>query len=227
VQPQPDANVTLHLYSSTSSSPDLSNNIGQAIPHITQDGTVILYALSGGSHDVAVTNLTSAKTVICQGYNGNLTATVQNQGSFTETFTVTVYANTTSIASQNVTLSSGNSTTITFTWNTTGFAKGNYTKSAYAWPVQNETNTANNNFTDGVIRVSIVGDVTGVGSLWNFVPDGKCDGKDITAFALCFGSHPGSPPPLRWEPNCDMTNDGKVDGKDITVVALHFGQHDP
>jgi hypothetical protein len=180
-----------------------------------------------GIHDVAVTNVTSAKKVICQGYCGNVTVSVQNQGNFTETFNVTVYANATSIASQNVTLSSGNSTTKTFTWNTTGFAKGNYTISAYAWPVAGETNTANNNFSDSahVIRVSIVGDVTGVGGLWDFVPDGKCDGKDVTAVALCFGSYPGCPPPLRWEPNCDITNDGKVDGKDITVVALHFGQH--
>jgi len=185
-------------------------------------------------HDIAITNVTSPKKVICQGYTGNITVTAEDHGAYTETFNVTAYANNTGTGNvtiiatlMNVTLAGGASTNLTVVWNTTGFAKGNYTISAYAWPVQNETNTANNNFSDSahVIRVSIVGDVTGVGGLWDFVPDGKCDGKDITAVALCFGSYPGCPPPLRWEPNCDITNDGKVDGKDITVVALHFGQH--
>ena len=83
-----------------------------------------------GIHDVAVTNLTSAKAVICQGYCGNLTVAVQNQGNFTETFSVTAYANTTIIRSENVTLPAGDSTTMAFTWNTTGFAKSNYTLSA-------------------------------------------------------------------------------------------------
>jgi hypothetical protein len=179
------------------------------------------------AYDITTTNVTPLKTVVGQGFVTQINVTVTDKGDFTETFNVTVYANTTAIQTETLTLTSQSFTTLTFTWNTTGFAKGKYNISAYAWPVPGETNTADNNFTDGVIRVSMVGDVTGVGGLWDFVPDGKCDGKDITALALCFGSHPGCPPPLRWEPNCDMTNDGKVDGKDITVVALHFGQHDP
>jgi hypothetical protein len=213
VQPQPDANITLQLYST-----DLSNNVGAPIPHSTQDGTVILYALSGGSHDVAVTNLTSAKKVIGQGYNGNLTVTVQNQGNSPETFNVTVYANTTSVASQNVTLSSGNSTAINFTWDTSGFVKGNYTIKAVAAPVPGETDTADNNCTDGLVVVAMVGDVNA---------DGKVEGKDLGAIAWSFGSYPGAPPPMSWDPNCDIDNDGKIDGKDLGVVSWHFGEWDP
>lgn len=56
-----------------------------------------------------------------------------------------------------VTLPSGNSTTITFAWNITGVAKGNYTIRAYAEPVLGETDTADNTFTDGWIIVAFVG----------------------------------------------------------------------
>jgi hypothetical protein len=172
-------------------------------------------------HDVAVTDVTCSKTVVFKGYTMNINVTAADPGNYTETFNVTAYANATAIATQTVTLTSGNSTTVTFTWNATGFLNGIYTISAYAEPVQSETNTANNNFTDGNVYVSMVGDLTGTKL---FVPDGKCDGRDITVVALCFGSSLGQP---RYNPNCDLLNRGRIDGRDITIVALNFGKHDP
>jgi parallel beta-helix repeat protein len=166
-------------------------------------------------HDVGITNVTSSKTVVFQGFSLSLTVTAADLGSYMETFLVTVYAGTINIASQNVTLNSGESTTLTFTWNTTGFARGYYTISAYAWPVPGETNMANNNFTGGNVYVSMVGDLN---------CDGKVDGKDISIVALCFGSHPGDP---TYNPNCDIFNRSVIDGRDVTIVANHFGEHDP
>jgi hypothetical protein len=173
--------------------------------------------------DVAATNVTPAKSVVGQGYITYINATVQNQGDYEETFNVTVYANTTYIASQNVTLTSGNSTTITFTWNATGFAKGNYTISAYAWPVQGETDTADNTFTDGWVIVAMIGDITGPDGY----PDGKCDMRDVGLVARHFGE---TVPPA--PPDCDITGptgvpDGVVDMRDIGLVARHFGETDP
>jgi hypothetical protein len=185
-----------------------------------------------GIHDVAVTNVTSAKTVIGQGYGGNVTVTVQNQGNFTETFNVTVYANTTSVASQNVTLISGNSTTLTFTWNTTGFAYGNYTISAYALPVQGETSTGDNTLSDGTVIISHLGDITG---------DGKCDIQDLARVSAAFGSirvndpsdprygqywHPVTCPTCPHTPNADITNDEKVDIQDLARTSANFGWHE-
>jgi len=66
----------------------------------------------------------------------HINVTVENQGDLTETFNMTLYANTTAINQTEITLTSGTSTTITLTWNTTAFAKGNYTISAYATPFQ-------------------------------------------------------------------------------------------
>jgi hypothetical protein len=94
--------------------------------------------------------------------------------------------------------------------------------------VPGETDTVDNDFTGGWVRVSTVGDLTGgTPNPWDFVPDGKVDGKDIAVVALRFGSAPGCTSPYIWTPNCDVNNDAKIDGKDITTVALHFGQADP
>jgi hypothetical protein len=105
-------------------------------------------------HDVAVTNVASSKTVVGQGFSATINVTVANQGGQTETFNVTAYANATVIGLENVTLTAGSSATVTFTWDTTGFTKGNYTISAYAWPVPGETNTVDNTFVDGWVVVT-------------------------------------------------------------------------
>ena len=92
------------------------------------------------AHDVAITAIAPSKTVVGKGYSMFINLTVENQGTYTEIFNVTAYANTTIIDTLvNITLTGGNSTIGTFTWNTSGFAKGNYTISAYAWPVEGET----------------------------------------------------------------------------------------
>ena len=164
--------------------------------------------------DIAVTNVTSSKTVVGQGYSVNITVIVDNQGELTETFNVTVYANTTSIASQNVTLTSGNSTTLTFTWNTTGFAYA-YTISANATILPGETDTSDNTFVDGLIKVSCVGDLNG---------DYITDGQDYQLVKNAIPSSPGSP---KWNPNADLNDDGLVDGQDFQIVKKNIGQSAP
>jgi hypothetical protein len=64
-----------------------------------------------------------------------------------------VNANATTIYTQNVTLTGGNSGTITFSWDATGFAVGNYTISAYVSPAPGQANTANNTYVGGTIEV--------------------------------------------------------------------------
>jgi hypothetical protein len=152
--------------------------------------------------------------------------TVINTGSYSENFSVTAYLNSTSTTPQDVTLDSGACTTLIFTLNTSSFPYGNYTISAYAWPVANETNIADNNFTGSWVIVSLVGDITGP----NGWPDGKVDIKDISYVAKRFGTTPSSP---MWDPNADLTGptpgvpDGKIDIKDISLVAKNFGKYVP
>jgi hypothetical protein len=150
----------------------------------------------------------------------NFTVTAANLGNYAQTFNLTVFANTTIAVSQNVTLSAETFENVTLVWTTTGFAYGNYTISAYAWPVPGETNTTNNNCTGGWVIVSIVGDITGPTG-W---PDGKVDMRDVAAVARAFGSTLGS---SNWNPNADLNDDGTVDMKDIALVVRNFGQHYP
>jgi parallel beta-helix repeat protein len=173
------------------------------------------------SPNMAVKNITVSKTIVGQGYSITLNVTVENQGGYAETL-ITVYANTTATETQTVTLTSGNSTTLTFTWDTTGFAKGNYTIWAYAWPVSNETDTADNTCTDGWVIVAMVGDINGPDG-W---PDGQCDMLyDIRSVAKIFGV---ARPDPRYNPNYDINGDGVIDMiNDIRTVAKHFGEIDP
>jgi len=178
------------------------------------------------THDIAVIDVTPSKTVVGQGYSLNINVTVENQGDYTETFNVTAYANATSIKSQTVTLTSGNSTTVTLGWNTAGFVKGNYTIWAYAWPVEGETDTEDNTLTDGWAYVGLIGDVNA---------DGIVDIEDIYLISLAYGSvranwwywHPIPCEACPHNPNLDINCDGIIDIEDIYIAALHYGEMDP
>jgi len=179
--------------------------------------------LTPGVHDVAVMDIMPSKTVVGQGYNMSINVTVENQGNFTETFNVSLYANTTAIANlNNITLTIGNSTTVTFAWNNTGFARGNYTIKAVADTVQNETETADNTLIDDTVLVGVPCDVT---SATPGVPDGICDMRDIGYMCKKFGATPGDP---KWDPNCDVSGqtrgmpDGIVDMRDIGEACRNF-----
>lgn len=76
-------------------------------------------------------------------------ARAKNQGDFDETFNVTLYLNNTSIGSQTVSLTSGRILMLNFGLNITAFDCGNCSISAYATPVQYETNTTDNTFVEG------------------------------------------------------------------------------
>jgi parallel beta-helix repeat protein len=194
-----------------------SDGIGDT-PHIidavNQDHYPLMKPYSG-SHDVGITALAASKTVVGQGYNVSISVTVENQGDYTETFNVTIYGNTTEIETREITLSSGNSTTLTFTWNTSGFAKGNYTISAYAWPVSGETDTADNNCNDGWVKVTIPGDVTG---------EGTCNMLDIT---IMINKFMASPPDPRYNPNADLNGDGSINMVEIQIAINNFLKPDP
>ena len=198
---------------------------GSANPILVHmDNNLTLHAVfvPTGIHDVAVTNVTSSKTVVGQGYSLNINVTVANQGDFTETFNITAYYNETAITLPNgknhttITLTSGNSTTITLTWNTTGVAKGNYTITAYAHPVPGETDTDNNTkYAEDEVCVSIPGDLDA---------DFDVDLYDAVKLLVIYGAKKGQP---EYDPNCDIDGDGDIDLYDAVILLTHYGQKDP
>jgi len=178
-------------------------------------------------HDVSVNNVVPSKTLIGRGYSLHILVSVKNQGTFTDSFDLALYGNATLIEITRVDLTVYNSTTITFTWNTTGFAKGNYTISAYAWPVSGETDMDDNLLSNGTVLVGVPCDVTGPTP---GVPDGVCNMRDIGYICNHFGTKPSS---LNWDPNCDVTGptkgvpDGIVNMRDIGEACRNFGKKDP
>jgi hypothetical protein len=114
-----------------------------------------------------------------------------------------------------VTLARGSSTTTAPLLNTTGLAYGNYTVSAYACLVSDETNTTNNLFSDGCVVVTIPGDING---------DFKVSLADLVILANAYGSKPGD---TKWNPNADINGNNIVDLSDLVLMAIHYGQHYP
>jgi parallel beta-helix repeat protein len=181
-----------------------------------RDGYPLMKPYAWAPHELGITSLVASKTVVGQGFTLNINVTISNYGSSSENFNVTVYANATIIgAVTNVTLANGNYTIITFTWNTTGFAKGNHTINAYATPVLGETITVDNSFTYGVMKVTVPGDVNG---------DFRVNMSDVGLLLNAFGSKPGKP---NWAPNCDVDSDNKTTMSDIMISLDNFGKHYP
>ncbi|MGA2768862.1 MAG: S8 family serine peptidase [Candidatus Bathyarchaeia archaeon] len=180
------------------------------------------YTSSSPMHDIAITNLTTVKNIVGRGFSTIINVTVTNQGNYTETFNITLYANQTIIATfENTILTSGKSTTAASTWNTTGFAYGNYTINAYASPVQGENDTTNNSYvSDTPVHVGVPGDVSGT---MPGVCDGIVDMKDIAYLISLFNTKPSS---LNWKPNADINDDGVVDMKDIALAVAYFREHE-
>jgi len=193
--------------------------------------------------DVAVTNATTSKTgcapmpTVGQNFTVAVNVTVANVGDYNESAvnvtsyaTQTTYYNATThswtsipptlqtpiaIGSNLVNLDVRQNTTITFDWNTTGFAYGNYTISAYAWPVPGETNTLDNNFTGDVVTVTIPGDING---------DFRCSLSDLSRLTKAFNTYPGD---AKWNPNADINSNGNVGLSDLSIMAKHYNQHYP
>lgn len=184
-----------------------------------------LYAF--GDRNVAVRDLVTSKNgclpmeTVGQNCTCRVNVTAQNEGNTVESFNVTVYATnkTLSLAIGRfaVILDPGKNTTLTSLWNTTTFAKGNYTISAVADIVPNESDPNDNVLTDGEVAVTMIGDVNA---------DGKVDLKDVYAVGRAFGTTRQGPNPSGrvYSPNCDINGDDKIDLKDYYTTCKNYGK---
>jgi parallel beta-helix repeat protein len=182
-------------------------------PYVIDENNQDRYPLMKPWTNIAILDISPSKTVVGKGFTLYIYVSVQNQGFSTETLNVTAYANTTIIdTSVNVTLTSRNSITITFTWNTTDVAKGNYTISAYATPVDGETDTTDNTKEDGMVLVTIPGDVNG---------DRKVSVADLVRTVNAVPSTP-TINPEKWDPNADINCDDKVSMSDVVLCVNYI-----
>jgi len=98
-------------------------------------------------HNVAMINIVPEETLIQQNQMTSVNVTAANLGNYTETFNVTLYYDSVEMGLQTVTLNTGESRVLTFTWNTTGVFLGNYTLKATANIVPYEVNADDNTVT--------------------------------------------------------------------------------
>lgn len=105
---------------------------------------VKIFYVNMAIHNIAVVSVTPEETLITQNQTTSINVTVINDGSFTETFNVTLYFDSTEIDFQTLTLNSSESKVLTFEWNTTGVPLGNYELSANATIVPGEVEAQDN-----------------------------------------------------------------------------------
>jgi subtilisin len=115
----------------------------------SRTANVTVTAPPPSTHDVAVTSV-SAPGSVTQGSTVTVGVTVANQGTASESFTTTLRDGGSTIGSSLVSLAAGASTTINFSWNTTGVATGAHALTATAGPVSGETDTGDNSRTANV-----------------------------------------------------------------------------
>jgi parallel beta-helix repeat protein len=149
------------FYSGPSQSIPGSDGVGDT-PYVidadNQDHYPLMKPNPWASHDVGITNVTTSKTVVGQGYNVSISIMAFNYGNYTENINITVYANTTMIGEiNNIELSSRSFTIVQYTWSTSGFAKGKYSIRAVADTVQGETDILDNSYTGDWIFITRVG----------------------------------------------------------------------
>jgi parallel beta-helix repeat protein len=188
------------------------------LPHVLDQNNTDRYPLTkpyGGAHDIGIVAVYTSEHA-----TGHIhlwiSAEVINYGEQAETFNVSVKANLATIQTQTVILTSRNSTTVTFVWNTTGVAVGNYTIAALTYIVQGETDTTDNNLTLAeLVFVAAPGDITGAEGH----SDGVVDMQDIMDILETFNTRLGSP---LWNPVLDVNDDGITNMRDGFLAILNY-----
>jgi hypothetical protein len=182
------------------------------ITHEVYDGIFI-----GIIRDIAVTNVTTDMPIAYQGWNVTVNVTVKNNGNMTETFDIHFYfdanlGQTTTV----VNLVPDEVRIVPMKWNTSTVQPcHNYTISATADPLPFEMNLADNNFTDGNVKIRFMGDANG---------DGVVDMKDIALLIQVFQARPGKP---NWDPLYDLDQNGVVDMRDIVTAIMNYNKRCP
>jgi len=124
------------------------NNVGYTSVTLTSQ-------TSGTVRDVKVVSITVSPSPASVGDFVTITVTAKNEGNVKENFNVTAFVN--SAPKGTVTLTNvavGENRVMQFPWDTTGTVPGNYTISAVANQLDNETDTADNSLVYGVVTLN-------------------------------------------------------------------------
>ena len=168
-------------------------------------------------HDVATLSVVPSDDAVYQGQVVNITVVVRNEGTVNETFNVAAKYFNLIIETKTVTnLARYESTTLVFSWNTTGVPTGfNYEISAEASTILGETDKLDNTFIDGTVEVSkekLIGDIN---------DDGTVNVDDLILLSQAYGSTSQSP---NWNPNADLNGDNTINKTDLSLLTSNYGK---
>jgi hypothetical protein len=173
--------------------------------------------VSAQTRDVAITSVTPSVNKAYVGWVVAINVTVKNNGEDSDQFEVTAFfgnetGNYTIDTMLTPLLPSGESITLTFSWDTAGVQPcQNYTIKANCTLPEDPTQ-GDNEFVDDKVKINMFADING---------DGKIDIKDVVLLTKAFGTYPGLP---RWNPDADLNNDGKISIIDLVHVMKNFGK---
>jgi hypothetical protein len=133
--------------------PELTNE-ADVTDNILVDGAVeVRQASPPVVHDIAIVGVQTSVDNVFIGELLYINVSVLNNGTETESFSVSVYCNSSFVGILNVnSLSPMVRTSLMFAWNTTFAREGYYTVRASA-PVENDAKTEDNTFVDGIVEV--------------------------------------------------------------------------
>lgn len=163
-------------------------------------------------HNVAIADVSSPSVEVYQSENVTVSVVTENRGDFNESVTVKCYVNSSLLGVQTTTLSAGDSVTMFFHFDTSGFSPGLYVLKATVdvVPGENTINTGDNTFTDGTIIVKIIGDVNG---------DMVVDVLDLEELAESYGTTSDR---IGWDPEADINRDNMVDVRDLALLGKNY-----
>jgi len=135
-----------------------SDGIGDA-PYIidenNQDNYPLMKPYPWDTHDIGITSLTTSKAILGEGDELPISIVLFNYGNFTESFNVTLFANSFPINEWNeITLANRTSIALQVT---VGLTRGFYTMSADASQALGETYTSDNIYIFGLVKVVPLG----------------------------------------------------------------------
>jgi hypothetical protein len=77
------------------------------------DLNLIYSKLFPGRYNIAITNVATSKTIVCQGYSLNVNVTLENQSSYTENVTLELKFNEYKVKTSSISVNAGTMTTVT------------------------------------------------------------------------------------------------------------------
>lgn len=174
------------------------------------------------THDIAVVSIASSPTSVIRGGIVSTTVTVKNQGNVLESFSLTLYFNSTVAGSQAIAdMAPGASLSIVFPFDTSGLVQGafftRHTTRTVAGSVPGENDTADNTMIGETVKVAPQANLKVSFELdWSdYDNNGKVDVIDVAQAAIAFDQANAY-----W----DLNVSGKTDIIDIATIAFYFDQ---